>query len=194
MPDPLSLAGAAPPCYTIAEAAEALRLSRTTIYRMIKDGALKTVRVASRQRVPASEIGRLLGVASTDTLSRDKERRDEAAKAKAAQVKALQDEIAAANAKIVGLRRAVVKVLGEFEAVDREMNALEQYFSATGDNLHQLALRIGRSHTALSRPLAGVRDTSTTIAFDVERGTDGQVTAIQFLEICVTARKSHLGL
>lgn len=185
---------ATPVCYTIAEAAEALRLSRTTIYDMIKKGGLKTVRVGCFQRVPAGEIGRLLGVASTDTLSRDKERRDQTAKAKAAQVKALQDEIAAANAKIVGLRQAVVKVLGDLEAVDREMNALEQYFDTTGDNLHRLALRIGRSHSALSRPLAGTRDTSTTIALDVERGTDGQVTAIQFLKICVTARKSHLGL
>lgn len=38
------------------------------------------------------------------------------------------------------------------------------------------------------------RDTSTTIAFAVERSTAGHVTALQFLEICVTARKSHSGL
>lgn len=44
----------------IPEAAEQLNISRTTMYRLINDGTIKTVRVGQRQRVPAAEINRLI--------------------------------------------------------------------------------------------------------------------------------------
>jgi excisionase family DNA binding protein len=50
----------APACYTINETSALLRLSRVTLYAMIKRGDLKTVRIGCFQRVPASEIDRLV--------------------------------------------------------------------------------------------------------------------------------------
>lgn len=46
---------------TIREAAQALRIHRSTLWRMIRDGEVKTVGIRKhKQRVQASEIERLL--------------------------------------------------------------------------------------------------------------------------------------
>ncbi len=66
-------------------------------------------------------------------------------------------------------------------------NALAQYFEATGDNVSKLAERIGRAPSSITRPLKGQRNASMELARDVERGTDGKVTASQFIDICLHA-------
>lgn len=40
--------------YRVEEAAEALRLSRSQIYELIRSGALRTVKIGGRRRVPVS--------------------------------------------------------------------------------------------------------------------------------------------
>jgi excisionase family DNA binding protein len=47
--------------YTINEFAEAARLSRPTIYRMLKDGELRATRTRGHYRIPVSEAQRLFG-------------------------------------------------------------------------------------------------------------------------------------
>jgi excisionase family DNA binding protein len=46
---------------TIPEAAERLRVSERTIYRMIADGELEPSRFRGCTRIAATEVGRLLG-------------------------------------------------------------------------------------------------------------------------------------
>ncbi len=50
--------------YTINEFAEAARLSRPTIYRMLKDGELHATRTRGHYRIPVSEARRLFGEAA----------------------------------------------------------------------------------------------------------------------------------
>ena len=45
---------------TIPEAAQALRVSRSTIYRLINDGLLDTIRIRSRLRIRPSDLDRFL--------------------------------------------------------------------------------------------------------------------------------------
>lgn len=45
--------------YTIKEAIELLRISRSTIMRLIQHDLLKTVKITSRRLIPESEIQRL---------------------------------------------------------------------------------------------------------------------------------------
>mgnify|MGYP003113030949 CR=1 FL=1 len=47
--------------YSINEFANAARLSRPTVYRMIRDGELKTAKVRGRQLVPVAEARRIFG-------------------------------------------------------------------------------------------------------------------------------------
>lgn len=70
------------------------------------------------------------------------------------------------------------------------MNALEQYFARTGGNMKRLAGRIGCAASTLSRPLAGKRDPSVSLARKVEEVTDGAVTAQDFIAICLGAAKA----
>ena len=65
------------------------------------------------------------------------------------------------------------------------MDALSEYLSETNEKLSAFAVRIGRSPSTLSRALTGQRDPSVDLARDVERGTAGRVSALQFLEICL---------
>ena len=48
--------------YSINEFASASALSRPTIYRMIRDGELKTAKVRGRQLIPVAEVHRIFGV------------------------------------------------------------------------------------------------------------------------------------
>lgn len=68
------------------------------------------------------------------------------------------------------------------------MDALSNYFAESGEKLSAFAVRIGRSPSTLSRVLSGQRDPSFDLARDVERGTDGKVSRLQFLEICLSAQ------
>lgn len=70
------------------------------------------------------------------------------------------------------------------------MDALSIYLVETGEKLSTFAVRIGRSPSTLSRALAGQRDPSIDLARDVERGTGSRVTAIQFLEICISRQEA----
>ena len=48
--------------YSINEFASASALSRPTIYRMIRDGELKTAKVRGRQLIPVAEARRIFRV------------------------------------------------------------------------------------------------------------------------------------
>lgn len=67
------------------------------------------------------------------------------------------------------------------------MNALDIYFSETGDSASKLASRIGRAPSTITRALRGERDPSVDLARDIERGTGGRVPAEEFLSICMKA-------
>jgi excisionase family DNA binding protein len=45
---------------TVKEAAEILRVSETTIWRMFKDGRLKSISLGGLRRVPREELNRML--------------------------------------------------------------------------------------------------------------------------------------
>lgn len=70
------------------------------------------------------------------------------------------------------------------------MDALSLFLNATGERLSAFAVRIGRSPSTLSRVLSGQRDPSVDLARDVEAGTGGRVTKLQFLEICLRAQEA----
>ena len=53
-----------PAAYSIPEAAERLRVSRSQLYRLMSAGALRTVKLGARRIVPAAEITRLLAKGS----------------------------------------------------------------------------------------------------------------------------------
>lgn len=67
------------------------------------------------------------------------------------------------------------------------MNALDLYFSETGENAHRLAARIGCSTSTITRPLRGERNPSVKLARLIESHTAGRVTAQQFIAICLDA-------
>lgn len=50
----------------INAAAEAMSISRSLIYNMIRDGRLKSVKIAGRTLIPRSEIERLLSGVAND--------------------------------------------------------------------------------------------------------------------------------
>jgi transcriptional regulator with XRE-family HTH domain len=68
------------------------------------------------------------------------------------------------------------------------MDALSKYLEDGNEKLSAFATRIGRAPSTLSRVLSGQRDPSFDLARDVEAGTDGAVSALQFLEICLAAK------
>lgn len=49
-----------PAIYRIPEVADMLRLHRASVYRLVKRGDLKAVRIGSSLRIPARELERLL--------------------------------------------------------------------------------------------------------------------------------------
>lgn len=49
------------PLLTVEQVAGYLHLSRTTVYRLIWSGSLRTVKVGSRIRIPESAIAEYLG-------------------------------------------------------------------------------------------------------------------------------------
>jgi excisionase family DNA binding protein len=49
-----------PLVYTVPQAAEALAVSRSTVYRLIAEGLLETIKVRSRTRVRPAAIDRYL--------------------------------------------------------------------------------------------------------------------------------------
>ena len=55
--------------YSINEFAAASALSRVTVYRMIRDGELKTAKVRGRQLVPVAEARRIFGGDATPDAS-----------------------------------------------------------------------------------------------------------------------------
>jgi excisionase family DNA binding protein len=45
------------PLYTVAEAAEALRISPRTVYRLIEAGEIGAVRIGKQWRIPRTDMG-----------------------------------------------------------------------------------------------------------------------------------------
>jgi len=66
------------------------------------------------------------------------------------------------------------------------MDTLTSYLANRGEKLSAFAVRIGRAPSTLTRVLSGARNPSLGLARDVERGTGGEVSAAQFLELCLT--------
>lgn len=71
------------------------------------------------------------------------------------------------------------------------MDKLRTYFEETGETTSSLAARMGCAPTTLTRPLRGERNASMGVALDVERATEGRVPALDFLAICLDARRRH---
>lgn len=69
------------------------------------------------------------------------------------------------------------------------MNALQKYLADTGDTLGGLAQRIGVAITTVTRPLRGHRPAGTDLALKVELATGGKVSASEFMDICLAARR-----
>ena len=67
-------------------------------------------------------------------------------------------------------------------------DALSAYLDNAGETLSGLAARIGRSPSTLTRALRGERDASLKLARDVERGTEGKVSASDFIALCLRAQ------
>ena len=70
------------------------------------------------------------------------------------------------------------------------MDTLSIYLDEHDERLSSFAIRIGRSPSTLSRAISGQRDPSLDLARDVERGTGGRVSAIDFLSICLRATEA----
>lgn len=68
------------------------------------------------------------------------------------------------------------------------MKTLREYLEERGERLSAFAERIGRSPSTLSRVLSGHRNPSVGLARDVERGTQGHVSAASFLVSCIGSR------
>ena len=49
-----------PPGFTIAEVAEALRVSKATVYRWISDGRVETLKIGRARRITPQQYERLL--------------------------------------------------------------------------------------------------------------------------------------
>lgn len=58
----LESAATVPTVYTVDEAVEKMRVSRSTIYKMINDGELVPSRVSRRVLIPATEVARALAL------------------------------------------------------------------------------------------------------------------------------------
>lgn len=65
------------------------------------------------------------------------------------------------------------------------MNALLRYLKSQDESLSAFAVRIGRAPSTLSRVLSGLRSPSVALARDVEQGTEGAITAHEFIAICI---------
>jgi excisionase family DNA binding protein len=53
-----------PVVFTVDETAEKLKVSRSTVYKMIADGELTRAAVRAKVLIPASEVARVLGSAA----------------------------------------------------------------------------------------------------------------------------------
>jgi hypothetical protein len=70
------------------------------------------------------------------------------------------------------------------------MNTLQRYLDAKHEPISAFAVRIGRSPSTLTRVLSGARNPSVHLALDVERGTEGVVSAADFLAICLKTKET----
>jgi DNA-binding transcriptional regulator YdaS (Cro superfamily) len=73
------------------------------------------------------------------------------------------------------------------------MNALTRYLDAKNETVSALAARMGCAPSSLTRPLSGKRNVSMDLALAVERATGGEVTAQDFLAICLDAKRGAAG-
>jgi len=49
-----------PLAYTVNEAAEALRIDRTHVYHLIRDGRLRSIKLGKSRRIPADALAELI--------------------------------------------------------------------------------------------------------------------------------------
>lgn len=74
------------------------------------------------------------------------------------------------------------------------MNALTRYLESKDETVSSLAVRMGCAPSTLTRPLNGKRNVSMDLALAVERATGGEVTAQDFLAICIDAKRNAEGV
>ncbi len=60
----LAKVSAVPAVFTVPEAAEKMKVSRSTVYEMLKAGEIQRSPVKRRVLIPASEVARVLGGAA----------------------------------------------------------------------------------------------------------------------------------
>lgn len=72
-------------------------------------------------------------------------------------------------------------------------NPLEIYLSTFKESLPDLAKRMGRHKATLYRILSGERGTSVELCADVERATNGAVSAAEFFKIALDAVAERRG-
>lgn len=54
-----------PRVFTVSETASKLRVSRSTVYKMLADGDLRRAPITRRALIPAAEVARVLGGAAS---------------------------------------------------------------------------------------------------------------------------------
>lgn len=86
--------------------------------------------------------------------------------------------------KVLAISCQIGKMIGMSNSAD----LLTEYLDDAGETLSSLAARIGRSPSTLTRALRGERDASLKLARDVERGTNGRVSASDFIALCLRAQ------
>ena len=69
------------------------------------------------------------------------------------------------------------------------MNALQKYLAENDETLGKIAERLAVSLTTITRPLRGHRPAGTDLARKIEMATGGKVTASEFMDICLAARR-----
>lgn len=70
------------------------------------------------------------------------------------------------------------------------MDAIARYFDESGDTPSRLADRIGRAPSTITRVINGQREPSFDLAHDIERGTEGRLTAGEFLQALLDRKRS----
>ncbi len=69
-------------------------------------------------------------------------------------------------------------------------DALTTYLSSTSMSLSMFAEKIGRSPSTLTRALNGARNPSIKLAREIEQHTKGEVTARDFIDLCLSPSKT----
>ena len=68
-------------------------------------------------------------------------------------------------------------------------NSLHRYLKQPGQSMAALAARVGVFPSTITRPLKGERQPSIELAKEIERKTNGEITARDFIAACLEAQE-----